>query len=92
MPPRKRIELSQDVREALEEDLKLSYEAYCRTEEDFKIKLALANRAGLTIQDLSDAIDVGKSTVGDWKRQGEEARNRRRGHGPGGSGEQRANG
>ncbi|MFD5107105.1 hypothetical protein [Streptomyces cinereoruber] len=84
--------MSQDVREALEEDLKLSFEAYCRTEEDFKIKLALANRAGLTIQDLSDVINVGKSTVGDWKRQGEEARDRRRGVRPGGPGERGTDG
>lgn len=92
MPPRKRIELSADVRDALEEDLKLSYEAYLRQAEDFKMKLALINRAGLTVQDISDAIGVGKSTVGDWKRQGEEARDRRRGDSPGGPGERGTDG
>lgn len=88
MPPRKRIELSQDVREALEEDLALSYDAYQRAGEEFKMKVAVLNRAGLTVQDISDVIGVGKSTVGDWKRQGEEARDRRRGIRAGGPGEQ----
>jgi transposase len=87
VPPRKRIDLSADVREALEEDLALSYEAYQRNAEEFKMKLAVLNTAGLTVQEISDVIGVGKSTVGDWKRQGEEARNRRRGIRPGGPGE-----
>ncbi|UQA91670.1 helix-turn-helix domain-containing protein [Streptomyces halobius] len=71
--------MSDDVREALEEDLLMSYKGARSAWEDFKVTAHLANRAGLTHQEIADLLDVGKTTAGDWCREGEQARTGRRG-------------
>ncbi|MFE4370354.1 hypothetical protein ACFRMN_19330 [Streptomyces sp. NPDC056835] len=92
MPPRKKITLPEDVRRAFEERLKHSQQVADRAEEDFYIEIALMNAAGMTIEEIAATLEARTSTVGDWKRKGDQARERRRREDPDRSGELVQNG
>lgn len=87
MPPKRRITLPDDVRDALSERLRESKEASERTRESFFVDVYLMNRAGMTEKEIAEVLGVSPATVNDWKRKGEEARNRRSGVDPDRSGE-----
>lgn len=76
-----------DVRDALSERLRESKEASERTRESFFVDVYLMNRAGMTEKEIAEVLGVSPATVNDWKRKGEEARNRRSGVDPDRSGE-----
>lgn len=92
MPPQKRITLPDDVREAFEERLVHSKKISDQAVEDFYIDIYLMHRSGMTIAEIAGVLGESTSTVGDWKKKGEQARNRRRGEGPHRPGELAANG
>ncbi|MFG3509627.1 hypothetical protein ACGF5F_29465 [Streptomyces sp. NPDC047821] len=77
MPPKKRIELSDEVRAAFTERLQHSKACADRGVEDFLIDVYLMNKAGMTIAEIGVSLGTKTSTVGDWKRKGEEAYTRR---------------
>lgn len=73
-PGRRKIELSDTVREAWEEQLKQSAEAAKRAEQSHKMTVYLANKAGLTYDEISKVLGVSSSVVGNWKAEIEAAR------------------
>lgn len=81
MPPgRRKIELSDPVREALTEQLLQSKRAVKQAERDYKNTVYLAYKAGLTVREISDILSdeegtISSSTVGNWKTEIEQARN-----------------
>ena len=77
MPPRKRVTLSDEVREAFKARLSHSKQSADRAEEDFHIDVYLMNRSGLTFEEIAQEIRTRTSTVSDWKKKGEEAYLRR---------------
>lgn len=91
VPPKRKITLSDDVREAFTERLKHSQACAERAEEDFLIDVYLMNLSGMTIAEIAEALGQKTSTVGDWKRKGEEARSRRGGIDSDGRAERLAN-
>ncbi|MGV9850453.1 ECF-type sigma factor [Streptomyces sp. NPDC003442] len=81
MPPKKKLTLTDEVRETMEEALELSHEGFKRAHQEietFKMKVSLANQGGLTIEEIAVILGVSSSTVGRWKMDGDEARKRRR--------------
>lgn len=94
MPPRKKITLSDDAREALLSDVELMHEIATQAEENDKIKIYLASEQGLTTYELGERLGVSAQTASTWAKQGreawrrrEEARGRRGGVDPDRSGE-----
>ncbi|KUJ70828.1 hypothetical protein ACZ90_00475 [Streptomyces albus subsp. albus] len=80
MPARRRLVLDDQLRETMEETLRLSMESYQRALEEelaFKMRLSLASQAGLRIDDISTILGVSSSTVGRWKAEGDRARQER---------------
>ena len=77
MPPRKKITLPDEVREALKGRLSQSKAIAARAEEDFHVDVYLMNQAGLTFDEIATQLGTRTSTVSDWKRKGEEAYRRR---------------
>jgi DNA-binding transcriptional regulator YiaG len=77
VPPRKKIQLSDDVREAFKGRLTHSKEIADRAEEDFHIEVFLMNKSGLTFEEIATQLNTRTSTVSDWKKKGEEAFGRR---------------
>lgn len=77
MPPRKKITLPDEVRDALKGRLSESKDVADRAEESFHIDVYLMNRAGLTFEEIATQLGTRTSTVSDWKRKGEEAYRRR---------------
>lgn len=66
--------MSDTVREAWEEQLRQSAENVRRVEQNHKLTVYLANKAGLTFSEIADVLDVSSSTVGNWKVEIEEER------------------
>lgn len=77
MPPKRKITLSDEVREALLGRLEQSRETSDRAREAFFVDVYLMNRAGLTEKEEAERLGVSSATVNDWKRRGEEAWRRR---------------
>lgn len=77
MPPKNRITLPDDVREAFRERLVHSKKISDRTVEDFYIDVYLMNRSGMTLAEIAEVLGESSSTIGDWKKKGEQARDRR---------------
>lgn len=77
MPPKKRITLSESVREALINDVALTHQAAIEADERDKIRIYLAVEQGLTTGELAEGMGVSQSAVSNWRRQGEEAFKRR---------------
>jgi transposase-like protein len=99
MPPKKRINLPDHVRDAVLDDVALSHEETALAEEREKIRIFLATEQGLTTQEIADRMGVSQTAVSKWRRQGEEAyvrreeaRSRRTGEDPDRSGELVPNG
>lgn len=77
MPPRKRVELSDDVRTAFKAQLADAKRAADLQLENFHIQVYLMNRSGLTFDEIAAVFGTRSSTVTDWRRKGEEAYKRR---------------
>lgn len=83
MPPKKRIELPEEVREALLDEVSLTYEVAQQATETSKIRMYLAIQQGLTTREIADQLNarsvkpVSQSTISNWSREGEQARKRR---------------
>ncbi|MFJ2176435.1 hypothetical protein ACIOHE_26530 [Streptomyces sp. NPDC087851] len=92
MPPKKRVELPDHVREAVLDDVALSHEQAITAEENDKIRIHLALVQGVTTYEIAAKLGVSQTVVSKWGRQGEEARNRRRGSDPHRPGELLPNG
>lgn len=87
MPPRPRTGLTEERKTALRTELRIFMTAAQRAEEDLRVYVYMANEAGMTFRDIGDALGVSPNTARLWKVEGEQARERRRGGDPGGSGE-----
>lgn len=92
MPPKKRINLPDHVREAVLDDVQLSHKEALEADERYKIRIYLATVQGMTTYEIADRLGVSQSVVSKWSREGEQARNRRRGADPDRPGELAANG
>lgn len=77
MPPRKRVDLPDHVREAVLSDVGLSYEQSLASDENFKIRIYLANEQGLTTREIADELKIGQTSVSKYLREGREAYERR---------------
>lgn len=73
VPPKRKINLPDHVREAVLGDVALTHQAAIEAEERDKIRIYLAVEQGLTTQELADRLLVSQSVVSKWRRQGEEA-------------------
>lgn len=78
MPPKKRINLPDHVREAVLDDVQLSYREAQSADERYKIRIHLAIVQGMTTYEIADFLGVSQSVVSKWSREGEQARDRRR--------------
>lgn len=99
MPPKKRIALPEHVRAALLEELEITHEAAVTADEQDKIRIYLATEQGLTTYEIGDQLGVSAQTVSNWRKRGEElrerreqARSERRGSGADRSGERESDG
>ncbi|MGW2513626.1 helix-turn-helix domain-containing protein [Streptomyces scopuliridis] len=92
MPPKKKVDLPDHVREAVLDDVALSHQEAIDAEERDKIRIFLATEQGLSTYEIATKLGVSQQVVSKWSRQGEEARNRRRGGDPHRSGELIQNG
>jgi transposase-like protein len=81
VPPRKKIELPDHVRSAVLDDLLLVHMETIAAEEREKIRIHLAVEQGLTTAEIASRLEVSQSVVSKWRKQGEEARDRRFGGG-----------
>ncbi|MBA2951409.1 transposase [Streptomyces himalayensis] len=77
MPPRKKIDLPDHVRDAVLADVKMDYEQAINADERSKIRIYLATEQGLSTYELAEELSVSQSVISNWKRQGEEAYKRR---------------
>jgi hypothetical protein len=77
VPPRKRIELSDEVREALRGRLSVAKDVKDQAEESFYIEVFLMFKAGLTFDEITSELRASVGAVSDWKKKGEGAYNRR---------------
>jgi DNA invertase Pin-like site-specific DNA recombinase len=95
MPPRKRVDLPEYVREVVLLDVERSYRKSLESNEEAKIRIYLATEQGLTTRELADQLDIGQTSVSKYAREGKEAyelrdqkkRSRRTGEGPDGPSE-----
>lgn len=76
--PRKKIELSDHVRNAILDEIELIAEAAQRADEDKKIRVYLAREQGVLQADMASKLGVSTSVISLWSKQGEQARDRRR--------------
>lgn len=77
MPPKKRVELPDHVRNAVLGDVLLGYEAAADAEERSKIRIYLATEQGLSTYEIAERLNVSQAVVSKWSRQGKEAYERR---------------
>ncbi|WP_141747155.1 hypothetical protein [Streptomyces agglomeratus] len=92
MPPKKKVDLPDHVREAVLEDVALDYKQATEAQERYKIRIYLAIQQGVTTYEIANDLGVSQSVVSKWSREGEQARNRRLGVDPDRSGELVTNG
>lgn len=72
MPPKKRIELPDHVREAVLGDVYHSCDVWSRAEEDFKIRVYYAVEQGVTQGEIGDRLRLSQAVVSKYARQGKE--------------------
>lgn len=77
MPPKKKVQLSDDVRAAFKAQLADAKRVSDQATENFYVQVYLMNRSGLTFSEIAEIFETRTSTVSDWKRKGEEAYGRR---------------
>ncbi|MFC5799148.1 helix-turn-helix domain-containing protein [Streptomyces formicae] len=89
MPPKKKVDLPDHVREAALADVELSHQQALDAEERDRVRVFLATEQGLSTYEIADRLGVSQQTVSNWRRQGEEvyrrreaARSRRSGNDP----------
>ena len=77
MPPRKKIDLPDHVRDAVVGDVRLSLKQSVDADENFKIRIYLAIEQGLTTREIADELGIGQTSVSKYANQGKEAYERR---------------
>ena len=92
VPPKKRVELPDHVREAVLDDIALSQQEAAAAEERLRIRVHLAVQQGLTTYEIAERLGIAQQSVSRWSKQGEEARSRRFGEGASRPGELLTNG
>lgn len=79
MPPKKRIDLPDHVREAVLADIALTHEEAVRADERDKVRIYLGTVQGLDTYEIAERLaDVSQPTVARWAQKGKEAYERRR--------------
>jgi DNA-directed RNA polymerase specialized sigma24 family protein len=73
VPPKKKVQLSDDVRDAFKRQLADAKRVSDQATENFYVQVYLMNLSGLTFQEIAEIFGTRTSTVSDWKRKGEEA-------------------
>lgn len=73
-PGRRKLTLSDGVREAFEEQLRQSAENLQRVTDNHKMTVYLANKAGLTYDEIAEILDVSSSVIGNWRSEVAEKR------------------
>jgi transposase-like protein len=71
--------LPDHVRSAVLDDLLLVHREAIDAEERERIRIHLATEQGLTTAEIAAKLGVSQSVVSKWRKQGEEARDRRLG-------------
>lgn len=87
MPPRKKAQMPDHVKEAVLEDVALSHQQAIAASEHDKIRIHLAWVQGATTKEIADKLGVSQQVVSKWRGQGEQALERRRRGDPERSGE-----
>jgi DNA-directed RNA polymerase specialized sigma subunit len=77
MPPRKRVDLPDHVREAVLADIALTHAQALDAEERDKIRIYLGTEQGLTTREIADEVGLGQTSVSKYAREGKEAYERR---------------
>jgi predicted XRE-type DNA-binding protein len=73
VPPRKKIDLPDHVRDAVLGDIRLSEEIAKRADEDFKIRVHYAVEQGVMQGEIAEKLGVSQQMVSKLVRQGREA-------------------
>jgi DNA-directed RNA polymerase specialized sigma24 family protein len=84
MPPKKKVDLPDHVREALLGDVHMTYENALdakalqeRADERFKIRIYLATEQGMTTREIAEELGIAQTSVSKYANQGREAYERR---------------
>ena len=77
MPPKKRVDLPDHVREAVLGDVGLSYQSALDAEENSRIRIYLATEQGLTTQEIANQLGISQTSASKYAREGKEAYLRR---------------
>lgn len=77
MPPRKRVDLPDHVREAVLSDVAITHQQALDADERDKIRVYLATEQGLTNEEIAEALGVAQQSVSRYARAGKEALERR---------------
>jgi transposase-like protein len=82
VPPKRKIDLPDHVRDAVLDDVKLSQDISLSATENFKIRIYLAVQQGVSTYEIAERLGVSQSVVSKWSREGEQTRSRRLGGDP----------
>lgn len=77
MPPKKKVDLPDHVREAVLADVELSYRQSIEFDENAKVRIFLATEQGLDTYELAEKLGISQTTASKYARQGKEAHERR---------------
>ena len=77
MPPKKKVVLPDNVRDAVLTDVELTYRDSLDSDTRSKIRIFLATEQGLSTYEIADKLKVSQPVVSKWSRQGREALARR---------------
>lgn len=72
MPPKKRITLPDQVRDAVLGDVALSCDIWNRAEEDFKVRVYYAVEQGVSQGEIAERLGASQPVVSKYARQGRE--------------------
>lgn len=72
MPPKKKVNLPDHVREAVLDDVQLSRRVSEESDATYKIRIYLATEQGLTTYEIADSLRLAQQSVSRYARQGQE--------------------
>jgi pimeloyl-ACP methyl ester carboxylesterase len=77
MPPKRKVDLPDHVREAALADVQLSQRVSAESEASFKIRIYLATEQGLGQSEIADRLGLSQPVISKYVRQGQELYNAR---------------